>query len=678
MKKFLLLCAAVLCGTASWAEDTETIQLSTKVDNPENVYQLKNGNGRWMTSTSGPTETMFNVAQFAFFAGDGTVSEGQVSYKILCVTTGQWLTYTKAGSYENKVGFATFTDDQAAAQSWVGDIAEDGKDNTGKGITNGKVYQFRPFNNTGIAGKYMNWFQGPDSNPSDNTTITVGLWQDNAAADCGSCWLVSAVTMDEVKATYDAWKADMDTRVGTAFGQSSVDNAELTAGKNALDAATTWQAVGAAKEQCKVAYTDFDPVGKYIRIQNTKHSTYTSLDGYTLNMKNKAEDANDPSQIWKIEKIGERLYLKNVYAGLFPQGVPSGSSATTKIGTAQEKAFTYTQHAAATGENPAQWNIFFGGTQVNIEENGNVNYWYADGAHHYIYEVKTTEAELSEMCANYYKNNAKDDVEKPAKIEVDEAAEVIIQPSEFMDPRKINEAIDNINLAAADASQEKIWKMFNALTLWTANQGVQAYVNNANNNGGLKYVTYTTPAAEYGTIILPVNWSLPEGWTRYACSAKGEDNVLTLENKNGEGTNKNTPYIVQFGAEQQGKTYQFIGYGNGAGTANVTRGWLTGVLEESTTVPEGSYILSNYNDKLGFYKVAAGANYEAKQNRCYLTVPAAEARFEALFFDADTTTGISSVNAQTKQSGIYNIAGQRLSKLQKGLNIVNGKKIIVK
>ena len=280
------MCAAVLCGTASWAEDTETIQLSTKVDNPENVYQLKNGNGRWMTSTSGPTETMFNVAQFAFFAGDGPVSEGQVSYKILCVTTGQWLTNTKAGSYENKVGFATFTDDQAAAQSWVGDIAEDGKDNTGKGITNGKVYQFRPFNNTGIAGKYMNWFQGPDSNPSDNTTNTVGLWQDNAAADCGSCWLVSAVTMDEVKATYDAWKADMDTRGGTAFGQASVDNAELTAGKNALDAATTWQAVGAAKEQCKVAYTDFDPVGKYIRIQNTKHSTYTSLDGYTLNMKN--------------------------------------------------------------------------------------------------------------------------------------------------------------------------------------------------------------------------------------------------------------------------------------------------------------------------------------------------------------------------------------------------------
>ena len=106
---------------------------------------------------------------------------------------------------------------------------------------------------------------------------------------------------------------------------------------------------------------------------------------------------------------------------------------------------------------------------------------------------------------------------------------------------------------------------------------------------------------------------------------------------------------------------------------------MTGVLAEETKVPAGSYILSKYNDKLGFYKVAEGADYNAAKYRCYLTLPAAEARFEALFFEGDTETGINSVTeAQSKQGGIYNIAGQRLSKLQKGLNIVNGKKIIVK
>lgn len=187
-----ILILLMLCVGASWAGDTETIKLSTSVENPEFVYLMWNGNGRMMNSTSSPTETGTNAAQFAFFAGDGTVSAGETSYKILCVTTGKWLTYTKAASYENKVGFASFTDSKDDAQSWAGSINANGQDNGTKGIVNGKVYQFRPFNNTGVEAKYMNWYQGPTSNPSDGTT-TVGLWQQDAAADCGSGWLLSLV-----------------------------------------------------------------------------------------------------------------------------------------------------------------------------------------------------------------------------------------------------------------------------------------------------------------------------------------------------------------------------------------------------------------------------------------------------------------------------------------------------
>ena len=40
-------------------------------------------------------------------------------------------------------------------------------------------------------------------------------------------------------------------------------------------------------------------------------------------------------------------------------------------------------------------------------------------------------------------------------------------------------------------------------------------------------------------------------------------------------------------------------------------------------------------------------------------------------------TAISDVKAETNADGvIYNIAGQRMSKLAKGINIVNGKKVI--
>ncbi len=43
-----------------------------------------------------------------------------------------------------------------------------------------------------------------------------------------------------------------------------------------------------------------------------------------------------------------------------------------------------------------------------------------------------------------------------------------------------------------------------------------------------------------------------------------------------------------------------------------------------------------------------------------------------------TATGIDKVNADNAKTVIYSISGQKLSELQKGINIVNGKKVIVK
>ena len=49
------------------------------------------------------------------------------------------------------------------------------------------------------------------------------------------------------------------------------------------------------------------------------------------------------------------------------------------------------------------------------------------------------------------------------------------------------------------------------------------------------------------------------------------------------------------------------------------------------------------------------------------------------YFSADATTGIKGIQkVQGVQENIYNLSGQRQSKLAKGINIVSGKKIIVK
>lgn len=46
--------------------------------------------------------------------------------------------------------------------------------------------------------------------------------------------------------------------------------------------------------------------------------------------------------------------------------------------------------------------------------------------------------------------------------------------------------------------------------------------------------------------------------------------------------------------------------------------------------------------------------------------------------DNDMVTGLSSLKQDSKDEVIYNLAGQRLGKVQKGVNIVNGKKVLVK
>ena len=82
------------------------------------------------------------------------------------------------------------------------------------------------------------------------------------------------------------------------------------------------------------------------------------------------------------------------------------------------------------------------------------------------------------------------------------------------------------------------------------------------------------------------------------------------------------------------------------------------------------YILANGADGVGFYKAEG-------------TIPAGKAYFQstsgvkAFFFDGDDATGISNVDANLNANdAIYNIAGQRVQKMQKGINIINGKKVL--
>ena len=92
------------------------------------------------------------------------------------------------------------------------------------------------------------------------------------------------------------------------------------------------------------------------------------------------------------------------------------------------------------------------------------------------------------------------------------------------------------------------------------------------------------------------------------------------------------------------------------------------------TTQEYIYVLSKpQGDNLGFYK--AKNNMVAK-NRAYIQVPAELSGAKSFTINLeDDPTGIIDLNANLNE-GIYNLAGQRLSKMQKGINIINGKKVL--
>ena len=196
-------------------------------------------------------------------------------------------------------------------------------------------------------------------------------------------------------------------------------------------------------------------------------------------------------------------------------------------------------------------------------------------------------------------------------------------------------------------------------------------------------VAINLDAGKYATRIFPFAPGAIDGIKFYSCeNVEGEraqiDEVVTPE--------ANKPYILK--ATKDVET-ELSGWGT-AVADSYTQGWLTGVYTattiaasvEPTAENDGAYryVLQTQGAVQAFYKV--NAEFTATAYRAYLTVPVEKTGgVKALFLDFGDATGINTIaNSQQPMANgpIYNLAGQKMSKLQKGVNIVNGKKVLVK
>ena len=189
--------------------------------------------------------------------------------------------------------------------------------------------------------------------------------------------------------------------------------------------------------------------------------------------------------------------------------------------------------------------------------------------------------------------------------------------------------------------------------------------------GDLANATVSVSDALIRTFCAPFTVAIPADYQSVvtASTVTGvEGNVLKLEPVADYVIPANTPVIVEI---PMAYTLPVSGiYVKGTPAA----GLLTGVYE-STQAPVGSYVLQNLSGKVGFYQVTAGNQPTVGANRCYLTV---DSGIKAFFFEEDDATAIQAIDngQQTAEGAIYNVAGQRMNKMQRGINIINGKKIL--
>lgn len=97
---------------------------------------------------------------------------------------------------------------------------------------------------------------------------------------------------------------------------------------------------------------------------------------------------------------------------------------------------------------------------------------------------------------------------------------------------------------------------------------------------------------------------------------------------------------------------------------------------EEITADGTQYILANLDEKVGFAKAIRETKIAAGKG--YLVIAAGVKAFYP--FAEDDATGIESVQDSRfkiqNDAAIYNLAGQRVSKMQNGISIVNGKKFV--
>ena len=170
----------------------------------------------------------------------------------------------------------------------------------------------------------------------------------------------------------------------------------------------------------------------------------------------------------------------------------------------------------------------------------------------------------------------------------------------------------------------------------------------------------------YATFCAPFSYTV-SGATAYTLEKSGNWLVPTAIN---EAVPAGTPVVLKGTSGTATLTISGTSYAATPLTTTALTGTYTG-----TTITGDDYVLGKDGDNVGFYH---WNRTDLAANRAYLQGAVSSVKGFVLMFDDDDATALKSLTPALSEGegAIYNIAGQRLSKMQKGVNIVNGKKVL--
>ena len=175
--------------------------------------------------------------------------------------------------------------------------------------------------------------------------------------------------------------------------------------------------------------------------------------------------------------------------------------------------------------------------------------------------------------------------------------------------------------------------------------------------GTAGYATYYTPYA--------LDFSGVSGLTAYTATVSGSKVTLTQVG--------NVPAETGVILKGDAGTYNIPVIASSTTDKGDLKGSASAVTK-SETDGNAIYVLNKVGENVGFYKL--DGTLEA--GRAYLDIPeVSDARMLTFVIEGETTA-IANVKSVAADNGCYNLNGQRVAAPQKGLYIVNGKKVIVK